>query len=112
MVLGGVFHMYLGYWVFHIDLGYLSYPIMFPFHTIAGTVMIVLGSLTLSASLAVWLQKSWAEKTITGIGVASCVSLVIFGYYLMIIIVALLYKAAIDHIRTSPVTNLSDWDDD
>jgi hypothetical protein len=111
MVLGGAFHIYLGYWSFHINLGYWTIPILFPFHMIAGTLMIVLGTLTFAASLAVWLQKSWASKTITGIGVASCVTLVIFGYYLMIIVVALIYKAAIDHIRTGRVAELSDWDD-
>ena len=78
---------------------------------IFGTLMMVLGFLTFSASLAVWLQKSWAEKTITGIGIASCVSLVVFGYYLMIIVVALIYKAAIDHLRTSRIAELYDFDD-
>ncbi|MHA1964719.1 MAG: hypothetical protein ACXACG_06590 [Candidatus Thorarchaeota archaeon] len=112
MVLGGAFHIYLGYWSFQIDLGYISYPILFPFNTIVGTLMIVLGVLTFAASLAVWLQKSWASKTIAGIGVASCVALIIFGYYLMIIVVGLVYWAAIDHIRANRVTELSDWDDD
>lgn len=111
MVLGGAFHIYLGYWSYHINLSYWSYPIMFPFQMIAGTLMIVLGILTFTASLAVWQQKSWASKTIAGIGVASCVTLIIFGYYLMIIVVALIYKAAIDHTRTGRVTELSDWDD-
>ena len=104
MVLGGAFHIYIGYQFYLL-------PLLIPqtFQTIFGTLMIAFGFLSVCASLAVWLQKSWATKIIAGVGVASCVTLVIFGYYLMIILVALLYKAAIDHLRISRVIEHSDW---
>ncbi len=107
MVLLGANDIYLGYWFF-------QFSIMFPdsFNTIVGTLMIVFGILTFCASLAVWLQKAWAAKIIAGVGGASCVTLVVFGYYLMIIVVAIISKATIDHIRNSRVIELSDWDDD
>ena len=106
MVLMGAFHIYLGYHSY-------QFSIIFPnsFHTLVGTLMVVLGILSFCASLAVWLQNPWAPKIIAGVGGASCVTLVIFGYYLMIIVVALISVAAIDHIRDSRVTELSDWDD-
>ena len=81
------------------------------FHEIVGICMIVFGVLTLCASLAVWLKKAWAAKIIAGVGGASCVTLIIFGYYLVIIVVALISVAAIDYIRASRVSEPSDWDD-
>jgi apolipoprotein N-acyltransferase len=107
MILGGAFHIYLGYGVFQ----FVVLPIFFPFHTLVGTIMVILGVLFLSVSLAVWLQKSWTIKTIYGICIASCAALIIFGYYLMIAFVGLICWAAVDYIKTSQVAELSDWDD-
>jgi len=100
--------------VFDIHLGYQSYllPIMIPdpFQTIPGTTMIVLGVLTFCVSLIVWLQKPWVTIIIAGVCVAVCVALVIFGYYLMIIIVAPIHVIAIKQIKR--VNEHSEWHED
>ncbi|MFW9789488.1 MAG: hypothetical protein ACFFE2_07480 [Candidatus Thorarchaeota archaeon] len=96
MVLEGAFHIYLGYWVLQF-IGML--PMMFQFYVIIGSVMIVLGLLVFAVSLAVWLQKSWATRAIIGTGVASCASLVIFGYYMITIFIILISYASIDYLR-------------
>ena len=104
MVLGGAFHLYFGYASYQ-----LSIVISNPFQVIVGTVLIVFGLLTFCASLIVWLQKSWATKIITGIGVAACATLFFSGFYLMIIIVATIYGLAIKQFRIRRVVNHSDW---
>ena len=106
MVLTGVFNIYTGYQFF-------QFPEILPnsFHTIIGTLMIVFGFLTFCASLAVWLQKTWATKIVAGVGVAVCATFILFGYYLAILLIVLLYGATIDYIRKSRVIITSDWDD-
>lgn len=104
IVVGGVFQIYLG------SQSYLlSLIIPDSFHTLFGTLMIVYGILSLCASLTVWLQKSWATITIAGVCVASCVTLIVFAYYMIIFIVAPIYGAAIDQLRTSRMIESSDW---
>ncbi|MBE0526800.1 MAG: hypothetical protein IH631_07645 [Candidatus Thorarchaeota archaeon] len=61
--------------------------------------MILFSALTFCTSLIVWLQKSWATKIIAGVGIAICPVLVIFGVYLMIIIIAPIHWVAINQIR-------------
>ena len=102
MIFGGAFHLYLGYASFQ-----LSVIIPDPFHTIMGTIMIVFGLLTFCVSVVVWLQKSWATKIITVVGVAVCAALVILGFYVIILIIAPIYWVAINQFRR--VIEHSDW---
>lgn len=105
MILAGALHIYLGYFSFQ-----LSIMNSHPFQTTIGTIMIIFGTLTFCASLIVWLQKSWATKVIAGVGIAVCGTLIIFGYYLIAVIVfAPLYWFAIKWIRTSQPTEIPDW---
>ncbi|MFW9909796.1 MAG: hypothetical protein ACFFEF_14595 [Candidatus Thorarchaeota archaeon] len=104
MVFGGAFHLYLGYSMFQ-----LSVIIPNPFTTTVGTVIVVIGLLTLCVSLIVWLQKSWATKIIAIVGIVACVAAVIFAYYLMIIILAPTYWFAIKQLRIRRVVDHSDW---
>jgi len=104
MVFGGVFLLYLGITMFQ-----LSIIIPNPFQTIPGIVMVVLGLLTFCVSLVIWLQKSWVIKIISVVGVSVCVTLFIFGYFYMIIIIASIHWFAIKWIRTSQPTEIPDW---
>lgn len=104
MVLAGTFNIYFGYQSYQ-----LSIIIPDPFPMIVGTTMIGFGVLTFCTSMAVWQQKSWATKIIAGVGFAICVTLVIFGYYLMIFIVAPIYGVAIDQLRNRRVIEHSGW---
>ncbi len=103
MVLGGLILIYTGYQV--------STILPNSFHPLFGILMIVFGILSLCAGLPIWLQKSWARTIIIGIGIAVCGTLVIFGYYLIIIFFAPWYWAAIDYIRPSRADQPPDWDD-
>ena len=61
--------------------------------------MIVLGILSLSTSLLVWLQNSWAMTMIVGIGLAVCATFLIFGFYTMIVIFSVIYYIAWNQLR-------------
>ena len=105
LILVGTLAIYLGYQSFQWSI--IS---LFPIQAIVGTLMIVFGFLTLCISLAVWLQKSWAIRIIAGVGIGFVVTLVVFGYYLIAVIVfAPLYWFAIKWIRTSQPTEIPDW---
>ena len=106
MVLLGALDVYSGYQFYQISIIYST-----SVNAIVGILMIVFGILTLCVSFAVWLQKTWAAKVIAGVGAANCVTLIIFGFYLVIIVVALISAAAIDSIRNSRVVEHSNWDD-
>lgn len=106
MVLGGSLHIYLGYQSYQLSL---TLPL--PFLAIMGTIVFVFGILSFCASLTIWLQKTWAPTIITGIGIASCGTLVIFGYYTVGFFFALIYWAAISYIKSSRVSQSSDWDE-
>jgi hypothetical protein len=101
---GGVFQIYLGYQSY-----LLSIELPHSFLMIVSILMLVLGALSFCASLPVWLLKSWATKIVAGVGVAICVSYILFGYYLMVVIPAIIYWVAIRQLRTSRVTEISDW---
>ncbi len=105
LILVGALDIYLGLQSF-----YLSIIIPDSFQTIVGTLMLVFGSLTLCTSLMAWLQKPWATKIIAGVGIAVVMTLVIFGFYLIaLILFAPIYWVAIKWIRTSQPTEIPDW---
>ena len=106
MILGGAIQIYSGYQLFQLSLIYSG-----SFSAIVGTLMVIFGLLSLFTSLLIWQQKSWVTKIVAGIGVAVCGSLIILGYYLVVFFFAPLYWAMIDYIRTSRMTQTSDWDD-
>lgn len=106
MVFGGAFHLYFGYTWFQLSLWIVQWSL----ETSIGTINIVLGLLTLCVSLVVWLQKSWASKLIAVIGITACAASVLFGFYLMIIIIAPIYWFAITQFRQGIV--YSDWHED
>jgi hypothetical protein len=104
LAIGGAFHLYLSYTMFQ--------PLVIipdSFQITIGTVMALFGLLTLCVSLIVWLQKPWVTNLIAIVGVAACAAAVIFGYFLMIIILAPIYWFAIKWIRTSNTTEIPDW---
>ena len=107
LILAGSLQLYFSYSLFQL-------PIIFPdpFRMIMGTTMLVLGILSFCASLSVWLEKPWAESSIVVVGVTTCVFLIIIGYYLMIVVFAILYYAALDAIRTSRILERIDRYDD
>jgi uncharacterized membrane protein len=104
--LAGVLQFFLGYQSYQFSI-MLPLPVL----AIMGTIMLVFGILSFCASLAIWMQKSWATTIITGIGIMSCGTLVMFGYYLVGFFFALVFYAAICYIKSSRVTQSSDWDD-
>ena len=104
MALGGIVLLYFGYQLYHFSIILLLHPIF-------GILIIVLGILSLCASLPIWLQKSWATKAVAGVGIAVCATHAIFGYYLMIAFFGLWYWAVTDYIKKSRVTQSSGWDD-
>jgi len=99
MVLVGLLLIYGG-----IQIYYLAITEPYTFLPLFGIFVIAFGIISLCTSLPVWLQKSWAKTTVTGIGIAICGTLLIFGYYLMIVFFAIWYWAVIDYIRTSQRT--------
>lgn len=106
MVLIGLLLIYTG-----IQIYYFTITDPYTFHPLFGIFVIFFGIISLCASLPVWLQKSWAKTTVTGIGIAICGTFAIFGYYLVIVFFALWYWAVTDYIRTSRIPQHPDWDD-
>lgn len=104
MVFTGAFHLFLSYPKFQV-----SVMDQWPDQTTFGIVLVILGLLTFCVSLVVWFQKSWASTIIAVVGIASCVALVIFAAYGMIIIIAPIYWIAIKWVRTSQPTEIPDW---
>ena len=100
MALGGIILIYSGcqFYYFFIISAILLSPLF-------GISLIVLGILSLCASLPIWQQNVWATKLIIGIGIAVCGTFAIFGIYLGlylgIIVFALWYYAALDYTRKS-----------
>jgi uncharacterized membrane protein HdeD (DUF308 family) len=96
MALGGIIIIYTGcqFYYFFIISAILLSPLF-------GISLIVLGILSLCASLPIWQQKVWATRLIIGIGIAVCGTFVIFGFYLIIVFFALWYYAALDYTRKS-----------
>ena len=89
MILAGVLEIYAGY-SFHQIAIIMTYPL----NSIFGTFMIGLGVLSLCTSLLVWFENSWAQTMIIGAGLAVCVTLLIFGFYTVIVIFAAIYYVA------------------
>ncbi|MCK4566606.1 MAG: hypothetical protein KAU48_04775 [Candidatus Thorarchaeota archaeon] len=105
LIFAGALEIYLGLQTLQFSL-IIPNPILM----IVGTFMPVFGLFTLCASLIVWLQKPWATKIIAGIGIAVFMTLVLFGYYLIsIILFAPIYWITINWIRTSKPTEIPDW---
>lgn len=105
LIFAGALEIYLGLQTFQFSL-IIPNPIL----TIVGTLMPVFGLLTFCASLIVWLQKPWATKIIAGIGISVFMTLVLFSYYLIaIILFAPIYWITINWIRTSQPTEIPDW---
>jgi uncharacterized membrane protein HdeD (DUF308 family) len=98
MALGGIILIYSGYQFYYYFT--ISVILVSP---LFGISLIVLGVLSLCASLVIWQQKVWATKLIAGIGIAVCGTFAIFGiylgFYLGIIVFALWYYAVLDYTR-------------
>lgn len=107
MIIAGAFHIYLGLTMFQ-----LSVIIPNPFQIFVGIIEIVIGSLTLCISGLVWLQNSWAAKIIAVVSIVACAVAVMFGYYLLVIIIIPLYWYPIKWISTDSPTTVSVWTDD
>ncbi|MFW9982756.1 MAG: hypothetical protein ACFFE3_12685 [Candidatus Thorarchaeota archaeon] len=91
-----------------IYTGYQTYQlsIIIPlfFHPLFGILLLVFGIVSLCTSLPVWQQKPWTTTIITGIGIAVCGALVLFGGFLLVFFFGPWYWAAIDYIRKSQRT--------
>ncbi len=107
MFIAAALHIYFGFTNFQ-----LSVIIPNPFQIFVGTIDIVIGLLTLCASGLVWLQNYWAVKITAVVGIAACAAAVIFGYYMMIILIAPLYWYAMKWVSTDPPATVSVWSDD
>ena len=104
MLLGGTFQIYFGYESYLLSIELPDSSLM-----MVSIVMFVLGALSFCASLSVWLLKSWAVKILVGVGVTICVSDMLFGYYLVAIIPAIIFWISINQLRSSRKTGISDW---
>ncbi|MGY5880758.1 MAG: hypothetical protein RTV31_10930 [Candidatus Thorarchaeota archaeon] len=94
MILTGALQIYTGY-QFHQIAIIMTDPIP----SIFGTFMIGFGVLSFGTSLVVWLQISRATDLIAGVGIAVCVTLILFGFYLIIIIFGSIYYIARNQLR-------------
>ncbi len=75
-----------------------------------GSIVIFLGALTICFSVTEWQRRPWSTRVVALIGGAACVTLFIFGFFLIIILVAVLYWDVIHRIRTSNGTGtLVEW---
>jgi hypothetical protein len=108
LVLAGVLSILLGYQSSQWSVIYLDH-----IQAIIGILVLAFGFLTLCISIAVWLQKPWTTRVIAGIGIGIVTTLVVFGFYLIsVIIFAPLYWFAIKWVRTSQPTEIPDWASD
>ena len=94
MILTGALQIYTGYQFHQIAIIMTD-----PFPSIFGTFMIGFGVLSFGTSLVVWLQISRATDLIAGVGIAVCVTLILFGFYLIIIIFGSIYYIARNQLR-------------
>ncbi len=102
MILVGVLLIYTGY-QFHQIAIIMPYPL----HSIYGTFLIVFGVLSFCTGLVVFFRKSWAPGMIAGVGIAVCVTQIIFGFYLIIVVFAAIYYIAWKQL--SQTTEIPDW---
>ncbi|MFW9805113.1 MAG: hypothetical protein ACFFFK_00105 [Candidatus Thorarchaeota archaeon] len=107
MVLAGATQIYFAYGLFQISLVYPSFAT-----TIAVTLMIATGLLSLFVSLAVWKQQSWAASAVACIGIFVCGGLLFLGFYLVIFLFGPWYWAVIDYIRAGRVAQPFNRNDD
>ena len=94
MIFTGALQIYSGYQFYQMAIIMPS-----PLHPIFGIIMIGLGALSFGTSLVVWFQISWATKMVTGVGIAVCGVLIIFGFYLIIVIFGLIYCIARNQLK-------------
>lgn len=86
-VLTGLIHILGGYVIYQ----YISYP--GSHHIEIGTLMMVFGVLTICSYLALSFKKSWAAKVFAGVGIAICVPFIIFSFYFLAALSALIFAA-------------------
>jgi len=94
MIITGAFQIYSGY-QFH----QMAIIMTIPIHPIFGIIVIGLGVLSCGTSLVVWFQISRATEMIAGVGIVVCGTLILFGYYLIIVVFAPLYYIARNQLR-------------
>ena len=86
-----------------ITAGYQFYQMTtmmpYPFPNIFWIIMIGLGVLSFSTSLVVWFQISRATEMISGVGIVVCVTLILFGFYTIIVIFGPIYYIARNQLR-------------
>ena len=94
LILTGAIQIYSGYQFLQIAI-----IMRYPPHSIFGIFMIGFGVLSFGTSLLVWLQNSRAAEMISGVGIAVCVTLIIFGFYTIVIIFGFIYYIARNQLR-------------
>ncbi|MFW9843133.1 MAG: hypothetical protein ACFFEV_01005 [Candidatus Thorarchaeota archaeon] len=102
LILVGVLLIYTGY-QFH-QIAIIMHN---PLQSTYGTFLIVFGALSFCTSLSVLFRKSWAPGMIVGVGVAVCVTQLVFGYYLIIVVFAVIYYIAWKQLNQT--TEIPDW---
>jgi hypothetical protein len=94
LILAGALLIYPGYQFYLMPIIMLP-----PFHPLFGIIMIGLGVLSCGTSLVVWFQISRATEVIAGVGIVVCGTLILSGFYLIIIVFAPLYYIARNQLR-------------
>jgi len=102
MILVGALLIYTGY-QFHL----MTIIMPFPFHPIYGIFLIVFGVLSFCTSLVVLFRESWAPRMIAGVGIAVCVTQIIFGFLYPTVVFAAIYYIAWKQL--SQPKEVPDW---
>ncbi|MHA2141215.1 MAG: hypothetical protein ACXADC_01910 [Candidatus Thorarchaeota archaeon] len=77
---------------------------LYPIFSVVGPIMIVLGVLSVGACIGLSQMKPWARKPVIGVGLAIIGAHILFGYYLMAAVSALIYWLAISQLKSISFT--------
>jgi hypothetical protein len=99
---GGLLHILYGV-NFHMRVAPLD-----PLISVFGPIMSVLGILSIGACIGLSLMNSWARKLVTGVGLAISGAHILFGYYLMAAMSAIIYWLAISQLKNVAFNDDSD----
>jgi hypothetical protein len=103
VIFGGVLHILFGYQFYLLSMAPPNSLLV-----VVSVVMIGLGISSVGISTGLWQRRSWATKTTTGVGLAICSTHILFGYYQMAALAAIIYWVAINQLKNSHVKEPSD----
>ena len=102
LILVGVFLIYTGY-QFH-QIAIIMHDSL---QSVYATLMIVFGVFSFGISLVVLFREAWALRMIVGVGIAVCVTHIIFGFYTITAVFAVIYYIAWKQL--SQPKEIPDW---